>query len=54
MPCVMLVDIQCSIKKASLAHKEEVLDLVMDLCGDEIDEEEGTKTWTNAIDWGGL
>ncbi len=46
--------VQCKIKKSSLAHKAEMLDLVMDLCGDEVDEDEGTETWTNEIDRGGL
>lgn len=48
--------VKCDIKKSSLARakKEEMSDLVMDLCGDEMDEDEGTETWTNAIDRGGL
>lgn len=42
------------IAKSSLSHKEDMLELTMDLCGDEEDVDQGTETWTNEIDRGGL
>ena len=42
-----------NIVKSRMSEKENMLIMMMELCGDE-DEERGTETWTNAVDRGGL
>lgn len=45
--------IQVHIDK-SYSNKEDMILLIMDLSGNEMDDERGTEDWTNAIDRGGL
>lgn len=42
--------VQQDIQKSSLPNKEDMILLMTDLSGDELDEDRGTETWTNAID----
>ena len=43
-----------SIQSSSLPDKEDLVLFMIELGGDEMDEERGTETWTNLIDRGGL
>lgn len=43
-----------SLDSSSLPSKEDMILCVMELSGDEMDEERGTEAWTNLIDRGGL
>lgn len=46
--------VQKNIQSSSLPDKDDLVMFMIELSGDEMDEEEGTETWTNLLDRGGL
>jgi len=46
--------VQKQLQSSSVANKEEIILFIMDLTGDEMDENRGTDDWTNLLDRRGL
>lgn len=46
--------VQENIESSSLPDKDDMILFMIELSGDEMDDEAGTETWTNLIDRGGL